>query len=362
MADGDKIGTIVNDPDFQSLGLADQQQFLSKVDPDFGKLKQGEFSTFLARYKGSQQSPEQQQIAQLPNAAMQAKQQLAGIIPDTASTTILSHPYGGGGQVITGSQQDIQAIRENQQRMVKAGATAAAATLTGGLSEVPGALGVLGRMGLAGVGGAGGEAAGQALTTGTVKPKEVATAGGLAAIGQGIFGEALPAAINLPSASKAGATINQIVGANKDLPVPTFDATAEAVRAKEMFQAGAPSLPAPMRRWLTRVMDPDKPPVTLSEARDFYTNATKQTAKEWSEMNAPMKRQMATFTKALGQNIEDALNQNNPGQGTALRQAMDEYGSAMSLKSGAIKALKWGGAAVGADALTRILAKRIGGK
>jgi len=72
MPNDDKIGTIVKDPDFQSLPLGDQQQFLSKVDPDFGKLKTGEFSTFLARYKGAAQT-------QMPDTIAQAKQVIQGL-------------------------------------------------------------------------------------------------------------------------------------------------------------------------------------------------------------------------------------------------------------------------------------------
>jgi hypothetical protein len=159
------------------------------------------------------------------------------------------------------------------------------------------------------------------------------------------------AAEAIPNANRAGTAINTIVAGAKDLKVPVFDATAEAARAKEMFHAGAPSLPPPMRRFLTRVMNPDNPPLTLEEARDFYQASTKQTAKVWSEMSGPMKRQMAQFTQALGKNIEQALNIARPGEGTALRTAMDEYHNAMQIKNAGVKALKLGGAALGTTAL-----------
>jgi hypothetical protein len=171
-------------------------------------------------------------------------------------------------------------------------------------------------------------------------------------LGTGPGGSAVAAAASkLPNADRAGVAINAIVQGSKDLKVPVFDATAEAARGKEMFQAGSKNFPAPMRKFLMRVMNPDNPPVTLEEARDFYKNATSLTAKEWSEFDKPMQRQLIQFTQALGKNIEDALNVAKPGEGGVLRAAMDEYHSAMQLKNMGVKALKAGGAAIGASAL-----------
>ncbi len=291
------------------------------------------------------------QAWQPPNPAMQAKGQLQtsalqkmNFSPERAYNPALA-ASGLPSMPANVSPVEGQKIREQTGTAMATGAlagSAVAAPAATALGVAGGAVGgVAGRAGIEGlVGGLGAD------------PYQKEIAGNFGELGGSLLGggAGIKGAGMLPSAEKAAVRMNTIVSASKDVKVPVFDATAEAVRAKEMFHAGAPSLPAPMRRFLTRVMNPDNPPINLEEARDFYQASTKQTAKVWSEMSKPMQRQMALFTKALGENIESALNNAKPGEGTALRGAMDEYHSALTMKSGAVKAAKWG-AGVGATAL-----------
>ena len=178
--------------------------------------------------------------------------------------------------------------------------------------------------------------------------QDIAEAGGniVGGIAGGMGGQALA-----PNAARAGARIQAIVSGAKDLPVSAMDANAAAMRAKEIFDTGGSAFPAPIRKFLLRVQNPDRPPLTLAEARDFYMNSTSLTAKQWSEFNAPMKAQLVEFTKALGGNIGDSLDAKNPGSGAALREALDEYHNAKTISRMGTKAIKVGGAAIGTAGL-----------
>jgi hypothetical protein len=73
------------------------------------------------------------------------------ILNATASAFVGGHPYGGGGQTVTGTPEEIAGIKKSQQNVTEAGVASAA---TAGLGGVPGMLGWLMR-GMAAGGGAG---------------------------------------------------------------------------------------------------------------------------------------------------------------------------------------------------------------
>jgi hypothetical protein len=278
----------------------------------------------------------------LPDAGVQAKQQLMSQSPLSKPATPLDlyNQAQAEGKIPKGAQG-----LEKMAPFIGAGAGASMVTKGG-----PFVANLLAKMAGAGVGATAGKVGEQAASGQAINAKEAAKTGGefMLAEGGGVLaGKALEA---IPNAGRAGVEINKITAANKDLHVPVFDATAEAMRAKEIADAGATPVKV-VSNFLRRVINPDRPPITLEDARDFYKNASAVTAKEWSEYSGPMKRQFAIFTKALGDNIEGALNTAKAGEGTALRSAMDTYHSAMALKAAGIKGLKAAGAALGASAL-----------
>lgn len=161
--------------------------------------------------------------------------------------------------------------------------------------------------------------------------------------GQAIAALAVPAVVRgargvsgmLPSAERAGQAfqdVKAVAGANPiDVGVPG-DAALEAER---MANSGG-SMPKVVRDFLKRSTDPTKPPLTYSEARDFYSNATRLSADETQRLTPVMKRQVGNFTRALGDSIQDTAEQ--AGKGDQLKGAMKEYSRAMRLKEGTEKA------------------------
>lgn len=284
MPDGDKIGTIVADPDFQSLALPDQQKFLSKVDPDFASLKTGEFSTFLARYKG-QQNPEQQTLSQLPNPAAQSKQQLMSRAPGLTRGTG-RYPTG----VDAESDRDAAQTKSMLSGMMgvpdvsyvtpeQAKTSIGVGLLAGGGIAAPAA--TLGSV----VGGVAGEqglkSAASALGASPAKAEMWGTTGGI--IG-GLAGAESPAAV-----SKVG----RMIGGKVYMPDGALSPWAEAL-----------THPTKMPETVLRSIIPEKPSfpgASLPSAEEFYAQKGADLTKRGVQQ-AALDRQAATATKAAAKN------------------------------------------------------------
>lgn len=351
MADGQtpNVAGMVADPDFQGLAPADKRAALGKLtgDASFGGLSDAETMQFISHFAA------QKRASPLPAGTFQMRKggpviqpgmgEQAGPVPGTKTVVPIpgeSFSDTMNRAIAAGRQTTPEQIQGATQVAKKEAPVALAAASLPGMIAAPGATIAAGIGGTIGGYGArkGAEALGASPETAGYAELGGSLVGGLAGgIGYGPLKGAI-----VPNAERAGVAMNRITSAAKDIKVPLYDANAAALRAKEIADAGT-SLPKPVSNFLRRVLNPDKPPVSLEEARDFYTNISKLTGKEWSEFNGPMKRQVATFAKALGDNIEQALNASKPGEGTALRGAMDEYHNAMLLKSMGGKALKIGG-------------------
>lgn len=118
------------------------------------------------------------------------------------------------------------------------------------------------------------------------------------------------------------------MAAAKDVPINVNGPGDVALRTQQLAESGG-AMPKVVRDFLKRVTDPDKGALTYSEARDFYTNATRISA---DEAGAPvMKRQVGDFTRTLNSAIEEAAE--HSGKLDTYQQAMHEYHNAMRLRA-----------------------------
>lgn len=135
----------------------------------------------------------------------------------------------------------------------------------------------------------------------------------------------------IPNAERAGKAFSQVKAAAGDLPINVNLPGSVALRAQEIANAGD-TLPKVIGQFLRRVTDPDKGALTYSEARDFYSNATRKLAPDESlKRSAVMRAQIAQFTHALGAAISDAADR--AGQLENYQNAMQEYHRAMRLRA-----------------------------
>jgi hypothetical protein len=134
----------------------------------------------------------------------------------------------------------------------------------------------------------------------------------------------------IPSAERAGAKFQQVMSAAGDIPINITAPGNTALRTQQLAASGA-SMPKVMRDFIKRVTDPDKAALTYSEARDFYTNATRLSADEAQRLTPVMRRQVGQFTADLNRAISGAADQ--AGKLDQYQQAMSEYHNAMRLRA-----------------------------
>lgn len=147
------------------------------------------------------------------------------------------------------------------------------------------------------------------------------TTAGLGA-GVGLLGKIIP------SAARAGRTLEEIKSKAGDVPIDVSQVGNAALDAQHLAQAGG-SLPKVVRDFLRRVTDPEKDPMTYSEARDFYSNATRVSNDEFNRLTPVMKRQLTIFKSALGDSIGQAAG--TVGEGQNYVKALLEYHRASEL-------------------------------
>lgn len=152
--------------------------------------------------------------------------------------------------------------------------------------------------------------------------------------------------------SKAASDANLTVDANA-----AFDAAQKI--AENADQAGRNVLG--IRKFMNRVTDPDKGPLTYEEARGFYKNIGDLSVSEKNALNKPTKRLVVGFLKELDTGIRGAAE--SIGQGENYSKAMELYHTgaqradfvsdtltplAKSAAKGAVKGGAWGVTATGA--------------
>lgn len=207
----------------------------------------------------------------------------------------------------------------------KAGLETILGMLGGSVIEGAGLKNALLRIAGAGAGAGGANATVQGAATGKVDIGETGTVAATAAAGQGL-GEVIGA---LPSAKRASQMFAEVKGAAGDIPIDVSKPGDIALRTQELAQSGG-RMPKVIRDFIARTTKPGAPPLTYSEARDFYNNATRLSADESKTLSPVMKRQIAMFTKELNNSLSGAAGQ--VGQAQKLESAMNEYHHAMQLK------------------------------
>lgn len=184
--------------------------------------------------------------------------------------------------------------------------------------------------------------------------------GGIVAGGAGGYATKLPFFKNLiPSKSAAGALFNQASNAAGDLPIDLTEPGNTALRIRDLASSGG-RMPKVVNDFIRRTTDPDKPPITYDEARDFYSNASRISADEAQRLTPVMRFQLGKFTRDLGNSISGAAQ-----QGGVLDQylgAMRQYRQASQMQDAlsgagtyltrqAAEKLPWLAAAYGAKKL-----------
>ena len=163
----------------------------------------------------------------------------------------------------------------------------------------------------------------------------------------GVIGNAIPGVITALIAGKVGkAGVNQVVPSSEravvnfqkvaakadPLPVNTTVAERAAMRSKEIYDRGGGSMPPPIKKFLSRVRDPEAPPLTFAEARDFFSNAGEKMArKEYDSMSPKQQRQLGEFKRGLDIGIRDAAEV--VGEGQTYGKAMREYNRASKIRN-----------------------------
>jgi len=133
----------------------------------------------------------------------------------------------------------------------------------------------------------------------------------------------------LPSTARAGGNFQKVMAAAKDQPIDTAPAGDIALRAQELADRGA-TLPKVVKTFLKRSTDPNAPPVTYEEGRDFASNAGRLSARDSMKANPAMGRQVGLLALDTA-NAEAAA---KVGMGEEYQQAMKEYRSASQMKAG----------------------------
>lgn len=132
----------------------------------------------------------------------------------------------------------------------------------------------------------------------------------------------------LPSSARASRLFEDVMATARDVPIKPGVPVAEAMRGKEIAGRGG-QLPKILRDFVRRTADPEAPPITYEEARDFYTNA-RLAMSEYLQTKPNMWRQVTIFKGALDTAIREAVT--SVGKGDEYAAAMQEYRKAQALK------------------------------
>lgn len=153
-----------------------------------------------------------------------------------------------------------------------------------------------------------------------------------------------------PSAgvAKAVANFKNVEGAVGEHTVAMTDALGKSLSdIKEGIDTGL-NAPSVINKFVTRIADTDQPPLTYSEARQFYSNMGDLAASDKMAANTKMQRLINNVRGALGDAISTTADQG--GKLQQYRDAMKGYEGAMGTKAklevAKSAAMKVGGAAL----------------
>jgi len=139
--------------------------------------------------------------------------------------------------------------------------------------------------------------------------------------------------------SHIGGLLGQLKAAIPNDPVNISKAGDVALRVHELDQAGC-TMPQIMSWFLRRTTAPDAPPLTFSEARDFYNKSGKLTSIESQRLDKEVTYLFGEFHARLGEPIQETANQG--GQGENYSATMKQFplaANARHMREGADKAI-----------------------
>ena len=135
----------------------------------------------------------------------------------------------------------------------------------------------------------------------------------------------------LPSTTRAGATFESIMSRAKDLPVDPYATETVAMKLRQLADSGG-KMPKVASDFLKRIRNENLGPLTYSQAREFYSNATRLSADEFSKLTPRIAREVGNLKKALGDSIVSTLDAVRPTLSKPYLSAMKEYAQASNLK------------------------------
>lgn len=134
-----------------------------------------------------------------------------------------------------------------------------------------------------------------------------------------------------PTRAAAGAKFQQVMGAARDVPVDTSAAERVASRIWELSgglgkTGRGGSMPKPVSDFIKRMTDPNKGPMLYEESRDFASNLSRLSAKDWSSVNPVIGAEIHKMRVAL--HAANARAATQAGKGAEYLAAMKEYARA----------------------------------
>jgi hypothetical protein len=308
---------LLSDPRFAKLAVADQKRALSLVDPAFAGLSDQQLIDFKSRMGQPADAP-----TPAPNSfGAELYQQAVAPMLHLASSVATS-PTPIGDMALDAYNASADQGRQAWDALMGRGQFEHGYTALGRVSSAVGhGLGMLPVIGPAAAHA--GDNIGSAPEIGW--GPGAADVLGLAAqtLGPRVAARGWSA---IPSTARAASALEGVTAAARDVPIDVSTVGDVALRTRDLASSGG-SMPKVVSDFLKRATDPNRGPITFSEARDYYSNATRLSADEYGRLTPVMKRQVTEFTHSLGDAIQDAAEQ--VGQGDAYQQAMSEYRDAM---------------------------------
>lgn len=167
----------------------------------------------------------------------------------------------------------------------------------------------------------------------------------------------------LPSAQRAGASLQDIKSTVGSMPINTAAPGNSALELYSQSQRGA-VLPKAVRQLVNRLSDPNAPPLTYAEAKDFQSNISRLSANERMNLNPNTARLVGQLNADLKSSLQQAAD--TAGKGAQFQQAMREYHNAMKLKGYSDAAIahawKWALAGAGLYGAKKILGINLPGE
>ena len=134
----------------------------------------------------------------------------------------------------------------------------------------------------------------------------------------------------IPSMARAGQATEALKNEIGTHPVEITDDLSKAVMRIQELADNGNTMPSVARKFIQRITNPEKGPLTYGEARDFYTKAGSLTADEQSTLAPVVKQALGQFAANLRQAVADTADR--AGKLDQFQKSMSEYRNAKILQ------------------------------